>query len=81
MRERSPCGVSLDTGDVLLRRAEGGPELHIVGATEELLVHLMAAGENPPPTTAPSRSLRVPGVLAPMSAIELDGTGARAEHA
>jgi hypothetical protein len=39
-------GVALDTGDVLLRRAEGGPELHVVAAAEELLMHLMA-GDNP----------------------------------
>ncbi len=44
--EAKRFGVSLDTGDVLLRRAEGGPELHVVAAAEELLMHLMA-GDNP----------------------------------
>ena len=49
--EAKRFGVSLDTGDVLLRRAEGGPELHVVAAAEELLMHLMA-GITRSPTTA-----------------------------
>ena len=44
--EAKRFGVSLDTSDVLLRRAEGGPELHVVAAAEELLMHLMA-GDDP----------------------------------
>jgi hypothetical protein len=44
--EAKRFGVSLDTGDVLLRRAAGGPKLHAVAAAEELLMHLMA-GDNP----------------------------------
>jgi hypothetical protein len=44
--EAKRFGVALDAGDVLLRRAEGGPELHVVPAAEELLVHLMA-GDSP----------------------------------
>lgn len=44
--EAKRFGVSLDTGDVLLRRAEGGPELHVMAAAEELLMHLIV-GDNP----------------------------------
>src|SRR2546423_49391 len=44
--EAKRFGVSLDTGDVPPRRAEGGPELHVVAAAEELLMHLMG-GDNP----------------------------------
>jgi hypothetical protein len=49
--EAKRFGVSLDTGDVLLRQAEGGPELHVVAAAEELLMHLIT-GETRSLTTA-----------------------------
>jgi hypothetical protein len=67
--EAKRFGVSPDTGGVLLRRAEGGPELHVVAAAEELLMHLMA-GTCPPasaksapssPTSAPTPRTRWPG--------------------
>jgi hypothetical protein len=35
-------GVSLDVGDVLLRRAEGTPAVHITAAAHQLLKHLAA---------------------------------------
>lgn len=33
-------GVSLDAADVLLRRAEGAPALHLTAAANQLLEHL-----------------------------------------
>jgi len=34
--------ASLDPADVLLRRAAGGPEVHVMAAADELVAHLMA---------------------------------------
>jgi len=66
-------GISLDVGDVLLRRAEGGPELHVVAAAEELLVHLVAAGENTQADDSALLVLARAGAQLLVSAIELDG--------
>ena len=39
-------GVPLDLANVLARRAEGEPEVHIPGAADRLLEHLVATKEN-----------------------------------
>ncbi len=44
MRQYRP-GVSLELAEVLTRRAEGWPEVHITAAAVELLTHLLATGE------------------------------------
>ena len=44
--EAHHLGVPLDPGSVMAHRAEGVPELHITGAADEMLKHLMGAGEN-----------------------------------
>ena len=70
--EAAHLGVSLDAADVLLRRAEGVPALH-VAAADQLVEHLAAIEE----TTLPDG-----GILAVLararaqllvSGIELDG--------
>lgn len=38
--------VSLEVADVLARRAEGWPEVRITAAVSELLMHLLATGED-----------------------------------
>jgi hypothetical protein len=38
--------VSLELADVLARRAEGWPEVHVTAAADELLTHLLATGED-----------------------------------
>ena len=38
--------VSLELTEVLARRAEGWPEVNITAAADELLTHLLAAGED-----------------------------------
>ena len=37
--------LSLELADVLARRAGGWPEAHITAAADELLTHMLAAGE------------------------------------
>jgi len=44
--EAGHLGVALDLDSVLVRRAEGVPEVHIPGAADRLLEHLVATGEN-----------------------------------
>jgi hypothetical protein len=53
--------VSLDAADVLVRRAEGVPALHVAAAADQLLEHLAAIEGTPCRTRASSRSSRVPG--------------------
>jgi hypothetical protein len=40
--EAAHLGVSLDAADVLLRRTEGAPAMHITAAADQLLEHLAA---------------------------------------
>ena len=40
--EARHLGVSLDAADVLLRRAEGAPAMHLTVAADQLLEHLAA---------------------------------------
>jgi hypothetical protein len=66
-------GVSLDAADVLLRRAEGAPAVHVAAAAGQLLGHLAAIGG----TTVPDRGIRAvlarAGAQLLVSGIELDG--------
>ena len=71
--EAAHLGVSLDAADVLLRRAEGAPAVHVAAAADQLLEHL-AAIEG---TTLPDQGIlavlaRVAAQLL-VSGIELDG--------
>jgi hypothetical protein len=66
--------VSLDPADVLLRRAAGGPEVHVMAAADELVTHLVASESNPPGEDSPVMVLARAGALALMSRIELDGS-------
>jgi hypothetical protein len=60
--EAAHLGVSLDAADVLLRRAEGVPAVHLTAAADQLLAHLAAIeGTTGPGSRASSRSSRVPG--------------------
>lgn len=45
--EAARLGVPLETADVLLRRAAGGPELHVMAAADELVAHLVASEADP----------------------------------
>ncbi len=40
--EARHLGVSLDAADILLRRADGAPAVHITAAADQLLEHLAA---------------------------------------
>jgi hypothetical protein len=53
--------VSLDTADVLVRRAEGAPAVHLTAAADQLLEYLAAIEGTPLPDRESSRSWRVPG--------------------
>ena len=71
--EAAHLGVSLDAADVLVRRAEGVPALHVAAAADQLLEHL-AAIEG---TTVPDHGVRAvlarAGAQLLVSGIELDG--------
>lgn len=43
--EAAGLGVSLDPADVVARRSEGAPEVHITAAADELVMHLLGADE------------------------------------
>jgi hypothetical protein len=72
--EVAHLGVSLNAADVLLRRAEGAPAVHLTAAADQLLGHL-AAIEG---TTLPDQGILAVLVRAAarllVSGIELDGT-------
>ncbi len=65
--------MSLDPADVLLRRARGGSEVHIMAAAYELVTHLAATEADAPSEDNPLMVLARAGALALMSRIELDG--------
>jgi hypothetical protein len=69
--ETARMGVSLEPADVLLRRAEGVPEAHIMAAADELLRHL-AGGPDPLSEDSGLVVLVHAGALALLSKIELD---------
>lgn len=71
--EAARLGVSLDPADVLLRRAQGDSEMHIMAAARELVAHLAATGADPLAEDSPVMVLARAGALALMSRIELDG--------
>jgi len=78
--EARRLGVPLDPAGVLVRRAYGGTEMHIMAAACELLEHLVAAEADPLTEDSPVLVLARAGALALMSRIELDGS-AQAGHA
>ena len=73
--EARRLGVPFDPAEVLLRRVQGGSEMHIMGAACELIEHLAAAEANPLSEDSPVLVLARAGALALMSKIELDGNG------
>jgi hypothetical protein len=54
-------GVPLDVSSVIARQAEGIPELHITGAADRLLEHLIATEPGIPATGARSWRWRASG--------------------
>jgi hypothetical protein len=66
-------GVPLDLGSVMARRAEGVPEVHITGAADRLLKHLVATEENALDEDSILMALARIGVQAIMTRAELEG--------
>jgi hypothetical protein len=77
--EARHLGVSLDAADVLLRRAEGMPALHLIAAADQLLEHLAAAEGTTVPDQGVIAVLARAGAQLLMSGIELDGIVAGAQ--
>jgi hypothetical protein len=75
--EAAHLGVSLDTADVLLRRAEGVPGVHLTAAAEQLLEHLAAIEGTAVPDQGVIAVLARAGAQLLMSGIELDGSTER----
>jgi hypothetical protein len=71
--EAAHLGVTLDTANVLLRRAEGIPAPHLTGAAEQLLEHLAAIEGTTVPDQGIIAVLARAGAHLLVSAIELDG--------
>jgi hypothetical protein len=71
--EATRLGVSLAPADVLLRRVQAGPEMHIMAAACELVAHLAATEADPLTADSPVMVLARAGALALVSRIELDG--------
>jgi hypothetical protein len=71
--EARRLGVSLDTADVLLRRAEGVPAAHLTAAADQLLEHLAAIEGTVPADQGVIAVLARAGAQLLMSGIELDG--------
>ena len=63
--------MPLEPGDVLARRAEGVPEVHIAGAADEL-AHLAATEADPLREDSPLMALARIGAQAMMTRVELD---------
>jgi hypothetical protein len=72
--EARRLGVPLDPAEVLVRRAQGGTEMHIMAAACELVAHLAATAADPLSEDNPLMVLARAGALALMSKLELDGT-------
>jgi len=77
--EARRLGVSLDTADVLLRRAEGVPALHLTAAANQLLEQLAAIAGTAPADRGVIAVLARAGAQLLMSGIELDRNSAEAE--
>jgi|SRR6516162_3362857 hypothetical protein len=63
--------LPLDVNEVLVRRAGGGPEVHVVAAGD-LVTHLVATEEDPLSEDSPVIVLARAGALALMTWLELD---------
>jgi len=70
--EAAHLGVSLDAADVLLRRAEGAPAMHVTAAAGQLLDHLAAIEGTTVPDQGIIAVLARAGAQLLMSGIELD---------
>lgn len=64
--------VSLEPADVLARRAEGVPELHITAAADELVAHLADGGEDALADESTSMTLARIGAQAVMTRAEME---------
>ena len=71
--EAAHLGVSLDAADVLLRRAEGAPAVHLTAAAGQLLEHLAAIEGTTLPGQGILAVLARAGARLLVSGIELDG--------
>ena len=74
--EAAHLGVSLATADVLARRAEGMPALHLIAAAGQLLEHLAAVEGTTLPDQGIIAVLARAGAQLLVSGIELDGIAA-----
>lgn len=70
--EATRLGVPLDPAEVLVRRAAGGTEMHIMAAARELVEHLVATEADPLSEDSPVMVLARAGALALMSGLELE---------
>ena len=75
--EAARFGVSLEPGDVRLRRARGGTAMHVMAAADELVRHL-GAGADPLSEDSPLVVLARAGALALMDRGEVYGGSLRA---
>jgi hypothetical protein len=66
-------GVPLDPASVLLRRAEGWPELHITAAAGEMVAHLAGSEENPLGEESALMTLARIGAQAVMTRAQMEG--------
>jgi hypothetical protein len=78
--EAARLGASLDPADVLARRAEGVPEVHITAAADELLAHLAGTSTDPLADGSAFMTLARIGALAVMARAEI-GESAQTEYA
>ncbi len=65
--------MSLNAADVLLRRAEGAPAVHLAAAADQLLGHLAAIEGTTVPDQGILAVLARAGAQLLVSGIELDG--------
>jgi hypothetical protein len=71
--EAAHLGVSLNAADVLLRRTEGAPAVHLTAAADQLLEHLAAIEGTIVPDQGILAVLARAGAQLLVSGIELDG--------
>jgi hypothetical protein len=71
--EAARLGVSLGAADVLVRRAEGAPAVHVTAAAGQLLEHLAAIEGPTVPDQGNLAVLARAGAQLLVSGIELDG--------
>jgi hypothetical protein len=72
--EAARFGVSLEPADVLLRRARGGSQMHVMAAGYELVRHLAASEADPLGKDSPLMVLARAGALALVNRVENAGT-------